>query len=372
MLDVIDLALAEDLGAGDLTTAAVVPEGARAGHDRAAGAGRAGRPGRRGGGVRARGPRALVRGARRRRGLARAGTGGRGRAAPAAAILAAERVALNFLGRLSGVATLTARYVEAVEGTGARILDTRKTTPGPARRSRSRRCSPAAAPTTAPASTTPSSSRRTTRRWPAGWGRPPGARWRRRPAGVTVEVECADARRGRGGAGRGRAGGSCSTTWTPTRLRRAVELVAGRARARGLGRRHARERASGGRDRGRLHQRGRAHPLGPRARPEPAPRPSRAPARLDLRRSHSPPGRELHFDTEKGSKHAAPDDARCGPATHAGEHPGAEERGARARRGAQRRDPCAQLPGARGAGRGATSWATRSASRARRPPRTPT
>jgi nicotinate-nucleotide pyrophosphorylase (carboxylating) len=51
-------------------------------------------------------------------------------AGSAAAILAAERVALNFLGRLSGVATLTARYVQAVEGTGARILDTRKTTPG--------------------------------------------------------------------------------------------------------------------------------------------------------------------------------------------------------------------------------------------------
>ncbi len=48
----------------------------------------------------------------------------------AASILAAERVALNFLGRLSGVATLTARYVKAVEGTGARVLDTRKTTPG--------------------------------------------------------------------------------------------------------------------------------------------------------------------------------------------------------------------------------------------------
>jgi nicotinate-nucleotide pyrophosphorylase (carboxylating) len=45
-------------------------------------------------------------------------------------ILAAERTALNFLGRLSGIATLTARYVEAVAGTGARILDTRKTTPG--------------------------------------------------------------------------------------------------------------------------------------------------------------------------------------------------------------------------------------------------
>lgn len=49
---------------------------------------------------------------------------------PARALLTAERVALNFVQRLSGVATLTARYVEAVRGTGARILDTRKTTPG--------------------------------------------------------------------------------------------------------------------------------------------------------------------------------------------------------------------------------------------------
>src|SRR4051795_8334996 len=45
-------------------------------------------------------------------------------------ILTAERVALNFLQRLSGVATLTARYVREVSGTRARILDTRKTTPG--------------------------------------------------------------------------------------------------------------------------------------------------------------------------------------------------------------------------------------------------
>ncbi len=45
-------------------------------------------------------------------------------------ILTAERVALNFVQRLSGVATLTRQYVEAVAGTKARILDTRKTTPG--------------------------------------------------------------------------------------------------------------------------------------------------------------------------------------------------------------------------------------------------
>ena len=49
---------------------------------------------------------------------------------PARSILTAERTALNFLQRLSGVASLARRYVEAVSGTGARILDTRKTTPG--------------------------------------------------------------------------------------------------------------------------------------------------------------------------------------------------------------------------------------------------
>jgi nicotinate-nucleotide pyrophosphorylase (carboxylating) len=48
----------------------------------------------------------------------------------ARAILTAERTALNFLQRLSGVATLTARCVQAVDGTGVKILDTRKTTPG--------------------------------------------------------------------------------------------------------------------------------------------------------------------------------------------------------------------------------------------------
>lgn len=50
--------------------------------------------------------------------------------ANARALLSAERTALNLLGRLSGVATLTRDYVQAVAGTGARIADTRKTTPG--------------------------------------------------------------------------------------------------------------------------------------------------------------------------------------------------------------------------------------------------
>ena len=48
----------------------------------------------------------------------------------ARALLSGERVALNFLQRLSGIASLTAQFVAAVEGTGAKILDTRKTTPG--------------------------------------------------------------------------------------------------------------------------------------------------------------------------------------------------------------------------------------------------
>ena len=49
---------------------------------------------------------------------------------PTRSLLVGERAALNFLGRLSGVATLTRRFVDAVAGTGARVIDTRKTTPG--------------------------------------------------------------------------------------------------------------------------------------------------------------------------------------------------------------------------------------------------
>ena len=45
-------------------------------------------------------------------------------------MLSAERVALNYIQRLSGIATLTCRYVDCVKDTNAKILDTRKTTPG--------------------------------------------------------------------------------------------------------------------------------------------------------------------------------------------------------------------------------------------------
>lgn len=51
-------------------------------------------------------------------------------AGTARAVLRAERIALNLVQRMSGIATLTARYVAAVDGTGARVVDTRKTTPG--------------------------------------------------------------------------------------------------------------------------------------------------------------------------------------------------------------------------------------------------
>ena len=51
-------------------------------------------------------------------------------AGPSRALLTGERTALNFMGRMSGIATLTRTFVDAVAGTGAKILDTRKTAPG--------------------------------------------------------------------------------------------------------------------------------------------------------------------------------------------------------------------------------------------------
>jgi nicotinate-nucleotide pyrophosphorylase (carboxylating) len=127
---IVGEALAEDVGSGDVTTAATVDEAARAralitqkapgviyGLDAAAAVfeqldpeadfQRLAREGE----WREGGPVARVEGS-------------------AGALLTGERTALNFLQRLSGVATMTARAVKAIDGTGARILDTRKTTPG--------------------------------------------------------------------------------------------------------------------------------------------------------------------------------------------------------------------------------------------------
>jgi nicotinate-nucleotide pyrophosphorylase (carboxylating) len=130
LADLVRRSLQEDVGTGDLTSLATVPETARAvatitqkapgvvfGLDAAEAVFRALDPGvvleRLGpeGEWREDGPVLRVEGSAR-------------------ALLGAERTALNILGRLSGVATLTAKCVRSIEGTGARVLDTRKTTPG--------------------------------------------------------------------------------------------------------------------------------------------------------------------------------------------------------------------------------------------------
>jgi nicotinate-nucleotide pyrophosphorylase (carboxylating) len=129
---VVRLALAEDLGrAGDVTAMACIPENARM---KAAFAAR--KPGVLAGidcvrlTVLAMDPKASV-DLRLRDGDAfDAGAMLAVVEADARAFLSAERTALNLVGRLSGVATLTRTYVEAVAGTKARIADTRKTTPG--------------------------------------------------------------------------------------------------------------------------------------------------------------------------------------------------------------------------------------------------
>lgn len=129
--DLVDLAIAEDVGPGDLTSALTIPASARC-HAR----------------IEARAP-IVVCGLFIAREVFRridpqvefklrahdgeAAAPGRRLAdleGSARGILAAERTALNFMGRLSGIATLTRRYVDAVDGTGAHIVDTRKTAPG--------------------------------------------------------------------------------------------------------------------------------------------------------------------------------------------------------------------------------------------------
>ena len=120
MDDLIDRALAEDVGDGDLTTRILVPPDARA----------SARIEQREPGVIAGLEVAAAVFKRLDVELEPAKDVVARLEGPAAGILTAERTALNFLGRLSGIATLTARYVQAVEGTGVQILDTRKTTPG--------------------------------------------------------------------------------------------------------------------------------------------------------------------------------------------------------------------------------------------------
>ena len=130
--EAVDSALAEDLGvAGDITTDATVEPGARASGTIAA---------RKAGVVAglqlvqsafaALDPAVTVDIVVPDGGHVGAGSTIARVAGNARALLTAERVAMNFLGHLSGIATLTQRYVETISGTRARIIDTRKTTPG--------------------------------------------------------------------------------------------------------------------------------------------------------------------------------------------------------------------------------------------------
>ncbi len=131
MKDLIDLALAEDIGAGDVTSEFFTDAERRsvarifakvpcvvAGVDVAAEV------------FRRVGSELTVRAVTRDGAAVSPGDSILEISGPTRGILTGERVALNFLQRLSGVATLTRRYVEALEGTSCRILDTRKTTPG--------------------------------------------------------------------------------------------------------------------------------------------------------------------------------------------------------------------------------------------------
>ena len=130
-LALIELALAEDTGSGDITTLATVPASRRA-----TGRFLVKQPGVISGlavvsAVYARvDPRVVVEPLVADGTAVEPGTIIATVSGPAQALLSGERVALNFLQRLSGVATVTAEYTRCVAGTNARIIDTRKTTPG--------------------------------------------------------------------------------------------------------------------------------------------------------------------------------------------------------------------------------------------------
>lgn len=130
-LPLVKAAVQEDVGTGDITTLATIPEHAEArammvtrepmvvsGLDVAEAV------------FKELSPRVIMVPYSREGQAAGAGTELMSITGNARAILSGERTALNFIQRMSGVATLTAKYVEAIKGTEAKILDTRKTTPG--------------------------------------------------------------------------------------------------------------------------------------------------------------------------------------------------------------------------------------------------
>jgi nicotinate-nucleotide pyrophosphorylase (carboxylating) len=233
MRDLIERALAEDVGAGDLTAAAVVPDGTRgrarieqrragvlSGLEVAEGVFKTLDPGlewrsvAREGEWREPGPVAELEG-------------------EAAAIVTGERTALNLLGRLSGVATVTAEYVAAVEGTGVLILDTRKTTPG--MRALEKAAVRAGGGTNHRAGLYDAILVKENHAMLAGGV---GEATRRAlagaPGGVPVEVECADLAEVEEALAAG-AGRVLLDNMAPAELSEAVELVAGRAQLEASG-----------------------------------------------------------------------------------------------------------------------------------------
>ena len=230
--ELVEGALAEDVGEGDLTTAAVVPEGA---HARA-------RIEQKAPGVMAglavaeavfervdpelRFERQVDEGEWREGGPVAEIQGA------AAPILSGERVALNFLGHLSGVATLTARYVEAVDGTGATVLDTRKTTPG--LRALEKEAVRAGGGTNHRAGLYDALLIKENHSALAGGVAEATRRALERAAGVPVEVECAS----RAEVEEALAAGAdrlLLDNMAPTELREMVALVAGRAQLEASG-----------------------------------------------------------------------------------------------------------------------------------------
>ncbi len=131
LLDPVDIALAEDVGSGDLTSLFFIPE-TRASKGRifakeasvVAGVEAARRVYQKLDG------RVELTILSQDGSVVEAGETVLEMSGPTRSILTGERVALNFIQRLSGIATLTAQFVKAVRGTGVTILDTRKTTPG--------------------------------------------------------------------------------------------------------------------------------------------------------------------------------------------------------------------------------------------------
>ena len=215
---------------------------------------------------------------------------------PARALLAAERTALNLLCHLSGVATLTARFVDAARGTGATILDTRKTTPG--LRSLEKAAVAAGGGRNHRMGLHDAILIKENHIALAGGLAEAVRRAREAEPERELEVECRNAEEVEAALGAG-AERLLLDNMTPTELRAAVAVrdAAGGARpggdARGLRRDRPRQCRRGRRHRGRLHLGRRPDPLRPRAGPEHGARAGR-------------PGDELERAEREPAQHRGP------------------------------------------------------------------